>query len=59
MAIVKQDHEYEGFHYTIMKEHGYHVAAPHVGQHPAAAKAKHIRAAIETYLEEIKYGFRT
>ena len=52
--VVKENHEYVGFQYRILKEKGLFVAAPHVGQHPAAGKAKHIRAAIETYLQENK-----
>lgn len=49
---VEKDYEYAGFHYTIFKEHGYHTAAPHIGQHPAAGKAVHIRSAIECYLDD-------
>lgn len=49
---VKEEHEYAGFRYRMMKEHGIIVAAPHSGQHPAAGKSKQIRAAVKSYLQE-------
>lgn len=48
-----EDHEYAGFRYRIVAmpcEDGLWLEAyPHPGQHPAASKAKHRRAAVETY----------
>jgi hypothetical protein len=45
--------EYAGFWYIIRREpDGRLVAEPEPGQHPAAAKDKHRRAAVETYEEQ-------
>lgn len=54
MKVLNADYEYVGFHYTIMKDGLLTCAAPHLGQHPAAGKAKHIRAAVECYLQDEK-----
>lgn len=56
MKILNQDYEYAGFHYTIMYDGLLTQAAPHSGQHPAARKAKHIRAAIDEFLYDQKNG---
>lgn len=46
-------HEYVGFHYDMLIENGVAVAAfPLIGQHKAAGKEKHRRAAIETYNQQ-------
>lgn len=47
------EHEYAGFRYVIVHEDGEPVRAePVEGQHPAAAKDKHRRAALETFVQE-------
>lgn len=49
-------YEYAGFRYKVScvrTENGSHIflaVAP--GQHPAAAKDKHLRAALECYMED-------
>jgi hypothetical protein len=52
--VVWQDHEYAGFHYVIFcdSQTGATTAVPHKGQHPAASKEKHLRAAVETYQQD-------
>ena len=50
--ILPATHEYAGFLYTIDGTLSRLTATPLHGQHRAAAKEKHRRAAIETFLEE-------
>ena len=45
-------YEYAGFQYTISVDGDEVKVMPIKGQHPAASKEKHIRAARECYLEE-------
>lgn len=52
MKVLDSDYEYAGFYYTILHDGMLTCASPHVGQHPAAGKAKHIRAAVECYLDD-------
>lgn len=54
MKILNHDYEYAGFHYTIMHDGLLIQASPHSGQHPAAGKNKHIRAAIDGFLYDQK-----
>lgn len=52
--ILPAEYEYAGFRYTIDQREGdgnLH-AYPHEGQHPAANKEKHRRAAVETFVQE-------
>lgn len=50
-----KDWEYAGFMYRLTSPEPHRViATPHEGQHPAANKEKHRRAAVETFLEEHK-----
>lgn len=45
-------YEYAGFHYIIDGEPKHLTAIPVQGQHAAASKEKHRRAAIECFLED-------
>ena len=45
-------HEYAGFTYYIRGDWPDLTAVPLPGQHPAAAKDKHRRAAVETFKQE-------
>lgn len=48
--MTKHDWEYAGFQYTLYESDAdVFTASPKPGQHSAAGKAKHIRAAIETF----------
>lgn len=50
-----KDWEYAGFMYRLTSPEPHRIiATPHEGQHPAANKEKHRRAAVETFLEEHK-----
>lgn len=56
--MILQYYEYAGFLYNIViQEDGRLVADPIPGQHSAASKDKHRRAALEQYLSD--YGNRT
>lgn len=49
--ILHPDYEYVGFRYVIEAPDNTHIlATPLPGQHPAAAKDKHRRAAVECFL---------
>ena len=50
--ILPAKHEYAGFMYEINGTPSRLTATPEPGQHPAANKEKHRRAAVETVLEE-------
>jgi hypothetical protein len=51
--MISVIHEYAGFRYFMEYENGLAVrATPCPGQHPAANKEKHRRAALETYQQE-------
>lgn len=52
MRSVICEIEYAGFYYTITLVDGFFYAEPKPGQHKAAGKDKHRRAAIEQFLEE-------
>ena len=54
MKVLDPEYDYAGFLYTILYDGMLTCASPHVGQHPAAGKAKHIRAAVECYLDDQK-----
>lgn len=54
--IIPATHEYAGFLYTIDGTLRNLTATPLPGQHPAAAKDKHRRAAVETFLQEHRHG---
>jgi len=45
-------YEYAGFHYTIVVDGDKVTVIPAAGQHPAASKEKHVRAALECFFEE-------
>lgn len=45
-------YEYAGFQFEIETEHGRTIATPLPGQHPAAYKEKHARAAVEQYEDD-------
>ena len=45
-------HEHAGFLYDIVPEGDTRRAIPAPGQHPAAGKERHCRAALEGWLEE-------
>lgn len=46
------EYEYAGFQYTLLKTATGWQATPHPHQHHAAAKGKHVRAAVECYLQD-------
>ncbi len=50
--IIPITHEYAGFLYTIDGTPQRLTATPLPGQHRAANKEKHRRAAVETFLQE-------
>ena len=52
--LIPAEHEYAGFHYTIDQREGdeWVKAYPHPGQHQAAWKDKHRRAAVDTFKQE-------
>lgn len=54
MKTLKKEHEYAGFYYRIVKSQGLIQAVPFSGQHYAAWKDKHVRAAIEDYTQGLK-----
>ena len=45
-------YEYAGFRYTITTDGNHLRAAPLPGQHRAAAKDKHLRAAVECFMQD-------
>jgi len=48
--MAQETFEYAGFEYTLGENtHGEPVMIPVPGQHPAASKDKHCRAALEEY----------
>jgi hypothetical protein len=47
-----QEYVYAGFIYIVTQEDGRPRLRPKPGQHPAANKDRHVRAATECYLEE-------
>ncbi len=49
MRMIEPDYEYAGFHYEIKYDGQRYWAFPHLGQHSAASKEKHRRAALEQY----------
>lgn len=51
LTVLEENWEYAGFRYRIIKDGMLTNASPHFGQHRAAGREKHLRAAIETYLE--------
>jgi hypothetical protein len=52
-AKMPEIYEYAGFRYfLIFRENGQLIMDPVPGQHPAAYKEKHRRAAAEQYLDE-------
>ena len=48
--------EYAGFWYIIRRVDGHLSAEPEPGQHRAAGKEKHRRAAVDTYIEQKSDG---
>jgi hypothetical protein len=52
--IIPAEYEYAGFRYTIDQREGDGQlrAYPHEGQHPAANKEKHRRAAVECFIQD-------
>lgn len=51
----KLTYAYAGFQYEIIQlDNGKFSATPLPGQHPAAAKEKHRRAALENFIEDFR-----
>ena len=52
--MTSSEYEYAGFRYTIDTSGEWPVATPLPGQHPAAAKEKHRRAAVECFVQSAR-----
>ena len=51
-ALCAETYDYTGFRYTMVPMNGTWSVVPHYGQHSAANKDRHKRAALEQFLSE-------